>query len=120
MRCAESCEYCTTWDLQEQDVKMMVSCAQTNRACASVCWTSPNSCQWIVNLQSNFAVYVLIFVMHVLKNVKDIQIWIIVSNVLKHVENVLMYVEEWLVVVKELDNPRKLFSITFYPFFFWQ
>jgi len=73
-----------------------------------------------VNLQSNFAVYVLIFVMHVLKNVKDIQIWIIVSNVLKHVENVLMNVEEWLVVVKELDNQRKLFSITFYPFFFWQ
>jgi hypothetical protein len=64
----------------------------------------PNSCQWIVNLQSNFAVYVLIFVTLVLKNVKDIQIWIIASNVLKPVENVLMNVEEWLAVVKDFIN----------------
>jgi hypothetical protein len=36
--------------------------------------------------------------------VKDIQIWIIASNVLKPVENVLMNVEEWLVVVKDFIN----------------
>jgi uncharacterized protein DUF326 len=40
MRCAEACEFCATSDLREQDVKMMVSCAQINRECAAVCWTS--------------------------------------------------------------------------------
>ena len=40
MRCAESCEYCATCDLREQDVKMVENCDQINRACASVCCTS--------------------------------------------------------------------------------
>jgi Domain of Unknown Function (DUF326) len=40
MRCAEACEFCATSDLREQDVKMMTSCAQINRECAAVCWTS--------------------------------------------------------------------------------
>jgi hypothetical protein len=31
MRCAEAYEFCTTSDLKEQDVKMMATCAQTNR-----------------------------------------------------------------------------------------
>ena len=65
MRCAEACEFCVTSDLKEQAqtlvqvaeeaatagaatstdvtqeiVKMMASCAQINRECAAVCWTS--------------------------------------------------------------------------------
>jgi hypothetical protein len=57
--------------------------------------------------------------MHVLKNVKVIQRWIIANNVLKPVGNVLRNAEEWLLVVKDLeDNQRKLFSI-FNHFFFW-
>jgi hypothetical protein len=40
MKCAEACELCATSDLKEQDVKMMASCAQMNRQCAAVCWTS--------------------------------------------------------------------------------
>jgi hypothetical protein len=39
MNYAEACEFCATSDLKEQDVKMMASCAQLNRECASVCWT---------------------------------------------------------------------------------
>jgi hypothetical protein len=51
MHCAESCEYCATCDLQEQDVKMMINCVQTNRACASVCWTSAQ----LMSMDSEFA-----------------------------------------------------------------
>ncbi len=40
MRRAEACEFCARSDLKEQDVKMMASCAQINRECAAVCWTS--------------------------------------------------------------------------------
>lgn len=35
--CAESCEYCTTCCLGEQDVKMLTRCIQLNRDCASIC-----------------------------------------------------------------------------------
>jgi hypothetical protein len=103
MRCAESCEYCATCDLQEQDVKMMINCAQTNRACASVCWTSAQLMSMDSEFAKKFAIFVLMFVTHVLKNVKDIQIWIIVNNVLKPVENVLKNAEQWR-VIKELDS----------------
>jgi len=51
MRCAESCEYCATCDLQEENVKMMINCVQTNRACASVCWTSAQ----LMSIDSEFA-----------------------------------------------------------------
>jgi hypothetical protein len=39
MNCAEAYEFCAISDLKEQDVKMMVSCAQINRDFISVCWT---------------------------------------------------------------------------------
>jgi hypothetical protein len=51
MQCAESCEYCATCDLREQDVKNMVSCVQINRACASVCWTSAQ----LMSIDSEFS-----------------------------------------------------------------
>ena len=51
MRCAESCEFCATSDLKEQDVKMMASCAQMNRQCAAVCWTSAA----LMSMDSQFA-----------------------------------------------------------------
>jgi hypothetical protein len=51
MRCAESCEYCATCDLQEDNLKMMINCAQANRACASVCWTSAQ----LMSMDSEFA-----------------------------------------------------------------
>lgn len=51
MRCAESCEYCATCDLQENNLKMMINCAQTNRACASVCWTSAQ----LMSMDSEFS-----------------------------------------------------------------
>ncbi len=35
--CAESCEYCATCCLREQDVKMLVRCIQINRDCATIC-----------------------------------------------------------------------------------
>jgi hypothetical protein len=41
------------------------------------------------NIQSRFAEFVLISVMHVHKNVKNTNRWIIVSIVLKHVEDAL-------------------------------
>lgn len=39
-------------------------------------------------MQNKYAMYVLIFVKHVLKNVKNILIWIIVKSAHKHVEDV--------------------------------
>ena len=51
MRCAEACEFCATSDLKEQDVKMMASCAQINRECAAVCWTSAA----LMSMDSQFA-----------------------------------------------------------------
>ena len=38
--CAESCEYCTTCCLREQDVKMMTRCIQLNRDCVNICLTA--------------------------------------------------------------------------------
>lgn len=35
--CAESCEFCTTSCLREQDVKMLTTCIQLNRDCATIC-----------------------------------------------------------------------------------
>ena len=51
IRCAEACEFCATSDLKEQDVKMMASCAQINRECAEVCWTSAS----LMSMDSQFA-----------------------------------------------------------------
>jgi len=51
MHCAEACEFCATSDLREQDVKMMASCAQLNRECAEVCWTSSS----LMSMDSQFA-----------------------------------------------------------------
>jgi hypothetical protein len=51
MRCAEACEFCATSDLKDQDVKMMASCAQINRECAAVCWTSAA----LMSMDSQFA-----------------------------------------------------------------
>jgi hypothetical protein len=51
MRCAEACEFCATSDLKEQDVKMMATCAQINRECASVCWTLAS----LMSMDSRFA-----------------------------------------------------------------
>lgn len=51
MRCAEACEFCATSDLKEQEVKMMASCAQINRECAAVCWTSAS----LMSMDSQFA-----------------------------------------------------------------
>ena len=51
MRCAEACEFCATSDLKEQDVKMMATCAQINRECASVCWASAS----LMSIDSRFA-----------------------------------------------------------------
>ncbi len=51
MRCAEACEFCATSDLKEQDVKMMASCAQMNRQCAAVSWTSAA----LMSMDSQFA-----------------------------------------------------------------
>jgi hypothetical protein len=51
MNCAEACEFCATSDLKEQDVKMMASCAQINRECAAVCWTSAA----LMSMDSRFA-----------------------------------------------------------------
>jgi hypothetical protein len=43
----------------------------------------------MVSIHNRFAEFVLISVMHVHKNVKNINRWIIVSSVLKHAEDVL-------------------------------
>jgi hypothetical protein len=51
MRCAEACEFCATCDLNEPDVKIVLSCAQINRECAKVCWTSAS----LMSMDSQFA-----------------------------------------------------------------
>ena len=51
MRCAEACEFCATSGLKEQDVKIMTSCAQINRECTEVCWTSAA----LMSMDSQFA-----------------------------------------------------------------
>lgn len=38
--CAESCEFCATLFVREQDVKMLERCIQLNRECASICHTA--------------------------------------------------------------------------------
>jgi hypothetical protein len=38
--CVESCEFCATSDLREQDVKSMTRCIQLNRDCANMCMTA--------------------------------------------------------------------------------
>ena len=86
--CAEACEYCATCDLQEQDVKAMVSCVQINRDCANICWTASQFMSRDSKYAKQNATFVLIFVKHVLKNVKDIQIWTIVKGSHRHVEDV--------------------------------
>ena len=73
--CAEACEYCATCDLREQDVKTMASCVQINGDCA--------------NIQNKYAMFVPIFVKHVLRNVNDTLIWTTVKNVHRYVEDVL-------------------------------
>lgn len=37
---AESCEFCATSCLREQDVKMLEKCIQIDRDCATVCYTA--------------------------------------------------------------------------------
>jgi hypothetical protein len=71
-------------------------------------------CQGTADMQSKSVVYVLIFVMHVPKNVKDIQIWTIVSSVHKHVEDVLKNVAGWLD-----NNQYKSWSASFETIFFY-
>jgi hypothetical protein len=76
MRCANACEFCATCDLKEQErtlvqiaeesatagaatsadvnqqiVKIMTSCAQINRECATICWTSAA----LMSMDSQFA-----------------------------------------------------------------
>ncbi len=51
IRCAEACEFCATSDLNEPDVKLVLSCAQINRECAEVCWTSAS----LMSMDSQFA-----------------------------------------------------------------
>ena len=48
-----------------------------------------NSCQGIANIQNKYAMFVPIFVKHVLRNVNDMLIWITVKNVHRYVEDVL-------------------------------
>lgn len=38
--CFESCEFCATSDLREQEVKSMTRCIQLNRDCADICETA--------------------------------------------------------------------------------
>ena len=80
--CAAACEYCATCDLKEQDVKAMVSCVQINRDCA---------------------MFVLIFVKHVLRNVNDILIWTIVKNVHRYVEDVPKNVAKCEMSIQKID-----------------
>ena len=53
------------------------------------------SCQEIVNTQNRSVILVLIYVMHVLKSVKNISEWSTVNYVHKHVVNALKSVVEW-------------------------
>lgn len=39
-KCAESCEFCATSCLREQDAKALERCVQLDRDCATVCWTA--------------------------------------------------------------------------------
>lgn len=39
-KCAESCEFCATSCLMEEEVKKLERCIQLNRECASICYTS--------------------------------------------------------------------------------
>ena len=48
-----------------------------------------NSCQGIVNMRNKYAMFVQIFVKHVLRNVNDTLVWNIVKNAHMHVEDVL-------------------------------
>jgi hypothetical protein len=61
-------------------------------------------CQEIANMSNKSAAYVLIFVMLVLKNVKSIDKWTIVKNVLKHVVDVLKNVKVWPNEKREKKN----------------
>jgi hypothetical protein len=54
-----------------------------------------HSCLWTASLQSGFAAYVLISVMHVLKNVKRI-ILTIAKDARRHATTALKNVEGWL------------------------
>ena len=38
--CFESCEFCATSDLREENVKSMTRCIQLNRDCANMCMTA--------------------------------------------------------------------------------
>ena len=51
MRCAEGCEFCATSDLRYQNVQLMANCAQMNRECAVVCWTSAS----LMSMDSKYA-----------------------------------------------------------------
>ncbi len=95
MRCAEACEFCATSDLKEQDVKMMASCAQINRECAAVCWTSSALMSMDSQFAKQFCNYVPTYAIHVLRNVKDMML-IIARDVVKHAVGVLKNAEEWL------------------------
>jgi hypothetical protein len=53
--------------------------------------------QGTVNMQNKYAIFVQISVKHVLRNVNDILIWIIVKDVHRYVEVVLKNVAKCLV-----------------------
>jgi hypothetical protein len=102
MRCAEACEFCATSDLKEQDVKMMASCAQMNRQCAAVCWTSAS----LMSMDSQFAKQFCILCADVCdacaQECENTTMLTTASNAHKHVAAVLKNVEGWL------DNNRAI------------
>jgi hypothetical protein len=98
MRCAEACEFCATSDLKERDVKMMASCAQINRECAAVCWTSSA----LMSMDSQFAksaTCALTSAMHVLRSAKG-TILTTAKDVPRYVAAALKNVEGWPLLSK--------------------
>ena len=74
---------------REEDVKMMARCIQLCHECSTICSTASQFMSSDSDYVKKPATCVLIFVMDVLQNAKNINnIWNTVCFVLKHVENV--------------------------------
>lgn len=89
--CAESCEFCATPCLREQDVKVLVKCNQLVRECAIMCYVASK----LMSLNKEHIREICDACAEecdeCAQECENIRAWIIAKNVYKYVEVVLKY-----------------------------
>jgi len=88
---AESCEFCATPCLREQDVKVLVKCNQLIRECAIMCYVASKLMPLNKEHVKEICDVCAEECDECAQECENIRAWIIAKNVYKHVEVVLKY-----------------------------